>query len=64
MAWLDLLSEMLETESLQSGNVAPPGWALRVLTEGSVPHEEVLDYFERIRESGVCFYSAATRCLC
>ncbi|KAG8993106.1 hypothetical protein FRB94_011063 [Tulasnella sp. JGI-2019a] len=50
---IDVLSEALETYALESGAQAPPGWALRVLADGNVPNELVLDYFDRIRESGV-----------
>ncbi|KAG8903519.1 hypothetical protein FRB99_003175 [Tulasnella sp. 403] len=50
---IEILSELLETYSLGFGNQAPPGWALRTLVEGNVPHEVVMDYFDRIKDSGV-----------
>jgi hypothetical protein len=49
----DMLAEMLETFSLTFRADAPPGWALRVLVEGNIPQEIVLEYFEQIRSSGV-----------
>ncbi|KAG8885546.1 hypothetical protein FRB98_001774 [Tulasnella sp. 332] len=50
---IDILSEALETYALEFGTEAPPGWALRVLADGNVPNELVLDYFDRIKDSGV-----------
>lgn len=49
----EILSEMLETYTLERRDEAPPAWALRVLVEGGVPHEIVLDYFDQIKDSGV-----------
>ncbi|KAG9017194.1 hypothetical protein FRB90_001413 [Tulasnella sp. 427] len=50
---LEILSEMLETYTLERKEEAPTAWALRVLVEGGVPHEIVLDYFDHIKDSGV-----------
>ncbi|KIO34705.1 hypothetical protein M407DRAFT_16664 [Tulasnella calospora MUT 4182] len=50
---LELLSELLETYTLERKDEAPSAWALRVLVEGGVPHEIVLDYFDHIKDSGV-----------
>lgn len=44
---------MLETYTLERKDEAPSAWALRVLVEGGVPHEIVLDYFDQIKDSGV-----------
>jgi len=54
------VTELLESYSLSLADRAPDGWALRILVDGKVPPETVLEYFDRIKDSGVPPYQDST----